>query len=307
MFWINVKRVFRTGFTNFVRSGLVSFSAVMIMTITLSILMTVIFLTAILNHSLFSLKNSVGVNVVLTKGATQEQIDALKSELEKLPEIESAVFVSADEALNDYVESIKDNPNLIGALNELDENPLDPSINIKAKQIEQYADIEKYISQKYPESDLSSIVVKINYFEKQAVIEKLTSIVKAIKSFGFIVTIIFILLSILITLNTIRLAIYISKDEIKVMNLVGAGHAYITGPFVVTGALYGLISAIVILIAFYPISYFIGPKIANAFFDFDMFGYYVSNFVQLFLILVGAGLVIGSISSMFAIKKYLKN
>jgi cell division transport system permease protein len=110
----------------------------------------------------------------------------------------------------------------------------------------------------------------------------------------------------LITLNTIRLAMYISRDEIRVMNLVGANRNYISGPFVVAGAIYGIISGILVLILLWPITYYLGSFSAEAFFGLNIFKYFIQNFGEIFLIIMLSGIFIGAISSGLAINRYLK-
>lgn len=306
MFWVNFKRILKTGAVNFWRSGVVSFSAVLVMTVTLLILAGALFTSAIVSHSLNSLKNSVNVNINILDRASEEEILSLKSKLEGLPEVESIEYVSRDQALTNYRERHKDEPELLAPIEELDENPLRASLNIKAREIDQYAGVQKYLDENMRQDGENNIIEEVKYLEKQAVIEKLSGITKAVDRFGFVTSIVFIILSILITLNTIRLTMFISKEEIQVMNLVGAEHGYISGPFVVTGAMYGAISAILVLILLYPITYFASADISKAFFDLNIFSYYVVNFGQFFLVLLFAGIFIGAISSMIAINRYLK-
>jgi len=115
-----------------------------------------------------------------------------------------------------------------------------------------------------------------------------------------------IIISILITFNTLRLVIYMSREEISVMRLVGASTMYIRGPFFVAGAIYGFISAILTLIIFYPITIWLGGATQSFFVGFNIFSYYTSHFGEIFLIIVGSGVIIGSISSYLAVCKYLK-
>lgn len=119
-------------------------------------------------------------------------------------------------------------------------------------------------------------------------------------------TIIFIIISILITLNTIRLAMFISRDEINVMKLVGASSNFITGPFLVTGAMYGIVSSVITLIIFWPVTFWLGPTTERFFVETNIFEYYISSFGEMFLIIVGSGIFIGSVSSYLAIKRYLR-
>jgi cell division transport system permease protein len=306
MIWINFKRIVHSGSINFWRNGIVSLSAVLIMFITLFIIAITLFSSALLQHTLNSLQDKVDVNINMLTTANEPEILNLKSSLEKLPEVEKVEYISRDQALENYRERHKNDERILSALNELDENPLGAALNIRAKDPRYYESVQAFLDKNQPAGDQNTIIENVNFAQKKQAIDRLTTIIDAGKQFGIVVTIIFVLLSILITLNTIRLAIFISKDEIHLMNMVGAEHGYISGPFVVTGALYGIISAIFVLVLLYPITYFIGPRIAPVFFDMNLFSYYVANFGQMFLIIFFSGIFIGAISSFLAINRYLK-
>jgi cell division transport system permease protein len=89
------------------------------------------------------------------------------------------------------------------------------------------------------------------------------------------------------------------------MRLVGASNSFIRGPFLLQGVMYGVISGILALAILYPIVIWIGPGTAE-FFEFDLHLYFVNNFSTLFLTLVGVGVGLGLVSSLFAIARYLR-
>ena len=120
-------------------------------------------------------------------------------------------------------------------------------------------------------------------------------------------TITLIIISILITFNTIRLAIYISKDEIGVMRLVGAGNMYIRGPFVIAGIFYGIVAALITTGLFYPITLSIKRHTEDIYGGIDLFRYYISNFNQIFMIILVSGVALGAVSSYLAVRRYLKD
>ena len=306
MFWLNLKRIFKSGFVNFWRNGVVSLSALLVMIVTLTIISFVLFGGALLDHTLNELKDRVDVNVNIATNTIEDEALALQKQIENLPEVDFVEYISADKALELYRERHEDDEKILAALEELNDNPLGAVLNIKAKEPSQYESIQLFLEQNYPEGEIGSVVENVNYARKKEAIDSLNSIIDASEQFGVLLTVIFVILSVIITLNTIRLAMYISRDEIRVMNLVGADHSYITGPFIVTGSMYGVVSAIFVLTALYPITFYVGPKIAPIFFDLNIFSYYIGNFGQFFLIMFAAGILIGAISSFFAINRYLK-
>ena len=307
MIWINTKRILKTGFVNFWRNGIVSMSAVLMMTVTLISISTVIFNNAVLDHTLKSLKESVDVNITFLPEASEEDILLLKETIETFEEVESVEYLSREDVLINYQARHADDPRVISALDILDENPFFAILNVQAVNPNEYESIYLYLEENYPTGRVDSIIDNVNYTEKQIAIQRLTDIIAGSEKLGLIAAITFIILSILITLNTIRLIMYISKDEIRVMNLVGAESEYISGPFAVMGAVYGIVSSIIVALVLYPITYWMSPLISYIFGDFNLLNYYIANFGRMFLIILGSGIVIGSISSMLAINRYLKS
>lgn len=307
MIWINLKRITRTGFVQFWRNGVVSLSAVSVMVVTLFVIGGILFSTAMLKGALGEIQDKVDVNVYFQTEASEDQILEVKKALEVLPEVKFVEYVSSDQALSNFIERHKNDQNTLEALDELDSNPLGPVINIKTKETSQYESVANFLKDNYPSENGESIVEKVNYFQNKEAIDTLSKIIDAGNRLGLILTIIFIFISIIITLNTIRLAMYISRDEISVMRLVGASHNYISGPFVVTGAMYGLMASILTLIIFWPVTYWLGPVTKRFFGSVSVFEYYISSFGYIFLIVVGCGVFIGSVSSFLAIKRYLRD
>jgi len=303
----NTKRIIKSGFSNFTRNTFVSLAAVLIMVITLFVIGSVIFMGQILNASLSEIRNKVDVNVYFTTEASEVDILALQDEIESLPEVKSVTYKSREEVLQEFRDRHSGDESILRSLDELSENPLGATLAIKAHEPSQYESVANFLQDdNLLGSDGSKIVDNVNYFENKVAIDKLSKIINSIDRLGFATMLILIVLSILITFNTIRLAIYISKDEIHVMKLVGASTSYIRGPFVVTGIIYGVISALITLVFFYPLTLWLGGATENFFAGLNVFDYYVSNFGQIFLIILLSGVIIGAISSYLAVKKYLR-
>ena len=306
MFITNIKRIAKTGFVNFCRNSIVSFSAIFVMMVTLAAILSLMLSNVLLNSALVQIKNKIDVNVYVTTKASIDEIFKLKESIEILPEVEKVEYVSREQALVNFKERHRNDNLTLQALDELDENPLGAILNIQAREISQYAGIATFLESEIIllEND-GKIIEKVNYYDNKVAIDKLNKIVDAVGSFGFASAIILIIVSIMITFNTIRLTIFISRKEIGVMRLVGANNNFIQGPFLVEGLLYGLVSAILTIIIFYPLLLWTNPFIENMFF-LDLLSYFVSNVFLIFFTLAGIGSLLGMISSIFAIRAYLK-
>ncbi|MCX6703146.1 MAG: permease-like cell division protein FtsX [Candidatus Zambryskibacteria bacterium] len=308
MMWTSTKRIMRSGFFSFWRNGFVSVSSVLVMVITLFVITTTIFLSAILNASLEEIKNKVDINVYFVRTAPEEDILALAKSLESLPEVKTPVeYVSRADALADFRRKHQDDQFTLQALDELGQNPLGASINIRAKEPSQYEGIAEFLKSKNTLSkDGTTLIDKVNYYQNKTAIDTLTKMINSANRLGFIVTLFLVCVSILITFNTIRLAIFMSRDEISVMRLVGASRMYIRGPFVVSGAIYGMVSGFITLILFFPITLWLGNATAEFFVGLNVFSYYITNFAQIFFIVIFSGAFIGALSSFLAVRKHLK-
>ena len=307
MFWMKTKRIIRTGFFNFWRNSTVSMASVLVMMVTLMVLGFIIFTGAVLDRSLTELRNKVDINVTFIPSATEEDILNIKYSLESLPEVSLVTYVSRDEALTAFKERHANDQSILSALDELGENPLGAVLNVKAKDPSQYGSVADFLEGNSALATSGvSIIDRVNYYQNKVAIDKLTDIISAADRLGFIITLFLAVISVLIAFNTIRLTIYISKDEISVMRLVGASTSYIQGPFVVVGVIYGLVAAILTLLIFLPVTYWLGSATENFFIGLNIFSYYLRHFPQIFLIIVLSGILIGAVSSSLAIRKYLR-
>jgi cell division transport system permease protein len=307
MFWISLQRILKAGFVNFWRNGFVSLASVLIMVVTLFTLGSMVFSSAVLRASLTGLQEKVDVNVYFLTNAPENDILALKSSLEQLPEVATVEYISRDAALASFEERHGDDQVILNALAELDDNPLGAVFNVKARETSQYGSIAGFLEGSGALGSGNQVIIdKVNYNDNKQVIEKLSEIVDSAERLGFALSLILIFLSLIITFNTIRLAIYTAREEISVMRLVGASKTYVRGPFVVEGVMYGVAAALIVLALFYPLTLWIGPFTERFFGSINVFSYYVDNFGQMFLILMGAGIVLGAVSSYMAVRRYLR-
>lgn len=302
-----LKRTIKSGAISFWRNGSVSLASVLIIAVTLTVISMVLFSGVVLSSTLETIKNKVDIDIYFTKGATEESILAFANDIKKNKDILDVKYISSEQAYQNFKDRHKDEESTLQALVEIGENPLPASINVKAADPNQYDAIVTFLKQK--ESDLgnNSIVDKINYTEKnKQAIASLNRIITASNKLGVLIAIFFAIVSILITFNTIRLAIYIFREEISVMRLVGASEIYIRAPFVTVGIIYGLVSALLTLVLLLPITHYAGNWTEKLGTGINLFTYYKIHILWISLSLFVGGAFLGSVSSFLAIKKYMK-
>lgn len=304
----NIRRVFKWGALSFMRNGTVSFSSVLVMIIALLMIGSTMLISAFLNATLDEIESKIDINVYFNVNALEADILDLQRSLEALPEVSAVTYISKDQALEEFKERHKNDELTLQALKELEENPLRARFNVKAISPDKYDSIAQVLEgdSVISTDDGGSLIDKVNYRDNQLVIDRMTNLVDSVERGGVLLTIVLVAISVLITFNTIRLVIYISKEEIGVMRLVGAGKMYIRGPFIVEGIIYGIVSALITMGLFYPITLTIKKHTQELYGGIDLFKYYISNFTDMFLIILLSGMALGAISSLLAVRRYLK-
>ena len=302
----SLKRIVRSGFIGFWRNAFVSLAAIFVITVTLTVVGGMILFGQVLDTTLSQVREKVDINVYMVTTAEEAEVLDLKTSLEGLPDVREVVYTSREDALAQFRERHRDDELTIQALEELGENPLGATLSIRAKETSQYESIstflEEYRDSASPEDPL---IDRINFNQNKAAIDKLTEIINTVERASYIATIILVASSVLIAFNTIRLTIYTAREEIGVMRLVGASNMFIRGPYILQGVMYGFISGVITLLILYPVVLWLGPR-TESFFLFNIFEYFVNNFGYLFLVIVGSGIVLGTVSSTLAIARYLR-
>lgn len=301
------RRIVTAGLRGFYRNRTVSLSSIFILTITLSIITSFYLSRAIFDYTLDQIREKVDVRVYFTVDANESQIIDIKSKLLSLPQVKSVVYTSREEALADFKTKHEGDQLTLQALDELGANPFGSSLSVVAKDTSQYEAIAQNLtSGSGLLGDSAGAVDKINYYQLKDSIDKLNNIIVWTNTVGFWLSMIFILMSCMIVYNTIRLAIFVYRDEIAVMKLVGASNMFIRGPFIVEALLYALAATAITLALFYPATVWITKKTVFFFEGMNIHSYFISHFFSLAGFLLLSGAVLAVISSLLAVRKYLK-
>jgi len=296
------KRVLTSGWLNFKRGGLISAATILVMTLTLIVIQGLVFFTVIADTLLNQVADKVDISVYFKTDAEEEEILNIKKEASKLSEVEQVEYVSREAALLTFKEKYKDNELLNQALEELGNNPLEASLNVRARDPRQYASVAKF----FEAERFKEVVSKVNYSENQKIIDRLASIIAGVRRIGLGITLVLVVISVLVAFNTVRLAIYNAREEIGIMKLVGATNWFVRGPFVIEGILHGSIAGMLTILLFVPATAWMGPKFENFFGGVNMFSYLSGNFFETLGILVGTGVFLGVISSLIAVRRHLR-
>ena len=295
-------RIIKNGFLGFWRNGWLSMATLSIIILALLVFEGIIIFNILTKTALTSLQDKIDISIYFKTNTPEDEILKTKKSLETLAEVKNIEYIPRDKALEIFKERHKNDSAISQSLEELQDNPLLASLNIKAYNPKEYAIIAGHLD----EASFKGWFEKVTYAQNAVVIERLGRIIDTAQKGGLILIIFIALIAVLVTFNTIRLAIYSNREEIGIMRLVGASNSFIRGPYVVEGIIYGMIAGIVSIVIAGPVIYFASPYIKIFIPEINIWSYFGSHFFALlgYQLLFGIGL--GIISSSIAISKYLK-
>lgn len=305
--FISAERIFKNGFLNFSRNVWLAIAAIAMMTITLTILLFAVIANTTFRHSVTNLTDKIDVKVYLKDDTTAAQRNQLQTAIKKSPNVKSVSYKSKAQALRDYEAASANNTDLLAAISDTD-NPLPASIDIKPVDPNQLNQIKDFLDDKAPQRDH---IYSISYSgDRKAAIDNITQATHFFQQAGVAGIIVFVLISMLIIFNTIRMAIFNRRDELIIMRLLGASTAYIRGPFVVETMLYGFVAAIISVLActaLFKVASSTLKASSLGLLDIDYSDKYFSSHLLIILTLqIAIGILIGAVSSGVATRRYLR-
>jgi len=299
---LTLTRTLKAGFQNFYRNGSLSIAAVSILTLSLLIISIIIVLSITANLGMKYVQDKIDIRVYFKSDVEESVIKNFRSEITKSMEVKSAEYVSKVQALSEFKATNSNKPDILKAIEAVEENPLLASVNIKAKNPEQYDVIAKSIE----DSPFKESIASVNYQQYKLVIDRFNATLKTLRKTGAFLFILFSLIAILITFNVIRMTIFNHGTEIEIMRLVGASNNFIRLPFVFEGVIYGFVAAAVAMALLFPIVKIVTPYVVGSTYVQVIQSDFSKYFFLIFIIQIILGTLLGIISSLLAIRRYLK-
>ena len=298
-----ISRILKYGWQNFRRNRWLSIATISILLLTLTVFQGLILFRVMTETGIANLKNKIDVSIYFTSEAKESSILTIQRRLEQQENVKQVEYISRDKALAMFKKRHEDDPTINQALRELGDNPLSASLNVKADNPSDYSGIVTFLES---QKSWQPVIEKTTYRQNQLVIERLGNIVNTAEKFGFGLTLFLSIAAILVTFNTISLAIYSNREELSVMRLMGSPNNFIVGPYVVTGIIYSVIAAVLSMVIIWPIVGFISPYLKFFVSDTSLASYYANNFWKLAGYQLVFGVTLGIVSAHVAIRKYLK-
>lgn len=298
----HLKRIIRLGWLGFSRDGGQIFATIFILAVAILLVSSLFLSGKVSQFLIISLESKADISVYFKESSLEEDIFQVRDELAKIPEVKETTYLSKDQALAEFKKRYENNPVLMESVKELGGNPFLASLRIKAEQANQYESISSFLEN----LDFKDIIEKVDYHQRKSVIERIFSLTSFMGKTGILFSLVVIVVAVLVTFNTIKLAIYNFQEEIKIQRLVGAADWFIRGPFLAQGAIAGILAAFIALLVLFFTAWLFSSKVQVFLPDLNLFRLFWNNFGIIFLVQFITGIALGVISSLIAIRKYLK-
>ncbi len=301
---ISLVRTTKYSFQNFWRNLWLSIITVFILMLTLFAVSMVASLNLLADQAIQAIEDKIDIDIFFKDTATEDDIISAQIYLEEIAEVKQVRYVSKDEALASFRESHEDDSDITEALDELSDNPLPASLVVQAEALTDYA----FIVQQFETSEYDALVEDKDFSDHQVVINRLSGLLTRVYQGGLAVSAVFVVISIIMMFNTIRVGIYSHREELAIMKLVGATNLFIRGPFVLEGILYAMVASVCAMALLWVVVISSAPYVNDFFqgYNFSLDFFFYSNLWFIFAIQFLFSLVLAVGSSMISIGRYLK-
>lgn len=287
----NVSYFISEGFHGILSHGFMSFAAVGIITACLLIMGSFSLVAVNMEHNLGQLIAENQFLAYIDESLTEEQARALQREIEQVPNVASAAFVTREEAMEHFQEEMDDD-DLFG---DLPDDVLRHRFAIHVVDIEQMEETVAAVEQ---------IEGVANTTADFGVAEGFVAVSRIASAIAIILIVMLLAVSLFIISNTIKLATFTRREEIAIMKMCGATNRFVRMPFIVEGIVLGLAGALIAFLLQWGIYQLIVRSIAGfQLLDLLPFGKLALPVLGVF---AATGLLVGVGGSVLTIRKFLQ-
>lgn len=296
-------RIFRFAFQDMVRNFSLSVMTVFILVLMLLSMNTIVALRAMTEEATRIVKEQIDVSIFFSHTASNEQIQEIRSVVTNFPETIGVTFYTSEEVLEQFRAQYQDSPDVITSLDELEENPLGPTMVVKTREPQDY----KKIIDALQVPEYESIIEAKTFGDTEVTINRIEVITSQVERFSVALSTMFAVIAFLIIFNTIRVSIYTQRTEISIKKLVGATNWFVRGPYLVQAVFFTLFSVIIAGgLVFFGVQS-LDPHVAVVFEKNNVLtNYFTSNILLLTIVQIVAVLLLTTVSSTLAMRKHLR-
>ena len=292
----------KVGFAYYVREGLSSVfvhgftSLAAMLVIAACLMITGMFALVAYNLDLQiqELAGQSEIVVYIDESVSREDAQALGKKIRGLDNVKSAEFITKEQLFEDYLDSLGEDAYVMEELR--DDNPLRDSYQITMDDVSLHADTVKALE------NINGVAASSSM---QEVSDRLIQIRQVVHLISYTMVALLGGVSVFIIANTVKLAMFARKEEIAIMNMVGATNHFIRAPFVVEGMFLGLCAAGLAFFIQWGVYAYVTGQLAEGTAILTMVPF-LSVWKDVLTVMLGAGLILGVGGSIITIRRFLK-
>ena len=290
----------KEGFRNIYQNRVISIAAIGVLMACLLLVGSSMLFTINVNEIVGYFESQNEILVFLDDDVDGDELTAFDKKLKNIANVSSAVFISREEGLRDWMDELGDDGTLLEWL--LEDNPLQNSYRVTVKDLSVMEDTVEMIADINGVDTISA---------SNEVARAVTGLKQAVTLGGMAVVAILAAVSLSIVANTIRITVFNRRKEISIMKYVGATDAFIRLPFLSEGILLGCISATLAFFILWGGYYALGQWMTESALIWaelvtGQLVTFESVALKLYLSFLGAGVAIGGLGSVMFVGKYIK-
>lgn len=309
----STSRIIKYGASSFRRNIWLSIAATLVMTITLIILLVTVGASMILSATADTMRQKIDITVFFQPGTPAELLEQMATTMRQDSNVIQVDVADSATEYESFLSENQDNIDLLTALEDDDMrqmmlSTMQATMRIKVYNPDDLTSIRHIVDNDATFQATLDETKDPTYDVNQAEIDTISSWATIAKNGGLILGAVFLMISVLVIFNTIRMAIFSRREEVYMMKLVGADSDFIHGPFQVEAQICGIISGLLAATAAYIGFQFIAPGLSSYGIDISLVASFMhtNRLVYVYLCTIGVGVLVGTISARLAIQKYLK-
>jgi cell division transport system permease protein len=297
----------RYGVRNFTRNAWLTVAATAVMTVTLLIMFVTVVMSQMLNSTVVRLRENIDISIYLDPKADDDTLRNLAGKMRLVENVKNVTMSTSQNEYENFINENKDNSSLIKTISDIEVNfPAVMHVSVNdlndlqpiRDTVENDPQYQKWVYTRRPPTYAG---------DQQQTINKIADWATLAQSGGLIAGAVFLIISILVIFNTIRMAIFSRREEIDMMRSVGADRYFIRGPFLIEAEMYGTLAALIATALGYVALMWLAPGLSNYGVIVDpVLDIMTSWWWLVLLAMVAIGIAIGYLSARLSARRYLK-
>ncbi len=273
------------------------------MVLTLVTVTVLIFANVITSAGIKYVEERIEVSVYLQPAIPDERLSSTVGYLQTLPQVRDVSVITSDEAYTRFTTRHAGDDAILASLEEVDENPFGPTLVIRAYKTEDFP----FIIEALDNPQFRDYVRDKDLTDYTQIIDRMRNVTDRVRMVGIALSSVFLLISLLVVFNTVRMGIFIHREEISIMKLVGASNWFVRAPFFLEAIGASVLATAIVAAVSFPILQILDVRLLQ-FFDgqaVQLVDFYLANAAWIFGGEVIALSIVTLVSSWFAMRHYL--